>query len=320
MPETYLITGGAGNLACQLSFDLVARGRRVVLFDVAERPASDVAPGCEYVRGDLTRGADVAALIDRHRPGVILHFASLLSGASEQDRDLAWRVNMDGAFGLLEAAVRTGVRQFFFPSSVATYGGAVPSPLPEDFPQWPTGLYGATKVACERLGVYYHARHGLDFRCIRVPIVLSRFAPAGAASAYASRAFIDGVLAGRFTFRVAPQIRACAVYVKDVLTGIMALLDAPAARLTRRVYNIHGLSPSVDELTAAIAARVAGVDFRFDPDPAVVAMIGGWPSEIDDAAARRDWGWRPAYDLDRMADDFIAELRRTPGPAAGGPT
>ena len=197
MPKTYLITGGAGNLACQLSFDLIRQGDRVVLFDIAEQPAARVAEGCQYVRGDLTQREDLRSVLKQHKPDSVLHLASLLSGSSEQDRQWAWRVNLDGTFGLFETALQTDVEQVFFTSSLATYGGRLPDPLPEDFPQWPRGLYGATKVACERLGVYYHEQHGIDFRCLRLPIVTSQFAPPGAASSYASQAFVQAVRVAR---------------------------------------------------------------------------------------------------------------------------
>src|SRR5262249_18011254 len=157
-----------------------------------------------YVRGDLTKPAEVQRLLQEYQPHTILHLASLLSGSCEQDRQRGWQVNVDGGFALFEEALQAGVRKIFFPSSLAAYGGKVPDPLPEDFPQWPAGLYGVSKVACERLGIYYHQQHGLDFRCLRLPVVISRYAAAGAASAYASRAFIEAVRSGRFVFQVQP--------------------------------------------------------------------------------------------------------------------
>ena len=310
MTQTYFITGGAGNLACQLSFHLAGRGGRVVLWDVAERPVTAIAAGCEYVRGDINGEGEIARALDHFCPDVVIHFASLLSGKSEESRPTAWRVNMDGAFALMEAAVEHRVGTLFFPSSVAAYGDELPNPLPEDFPQWPGGLYGVTKVAVERLGVYYQRKCGLDFRCIRLPVVVSPHAPPGAASAYASRAFVEAVRNGHFTFNVRPETRPSVIYVKDVLRAIVALLDTSADRLTRRVYNIQSVAPTAAELAEAIARRVPGVKLVFEPDAEVVRMIESWPVEFDDTLARRDWGWRPEYDLDRLADDFIAELQR----------
>lgn len=308
MPETYFITGGAGNLACQLTFELARDGSRIVLFDVAESPRAEVAPGSEYVRGDLTQTDQLESLLKRHPSCVVLHFASLLSGSCEKDRALAWRINMDGSFGLFEASLRAGVKTFFIPSTLATYGGHPPSPMGEDYPQWPAGLYGVSKMACERLGSYYHEKHGLDFRCLRLPIVISRDAPAGAASAYASRAFVEGVLDGSFTFRVNPQTCVSTLYVKDVLRGMVALLQSPSEKLGRRVYNIHGISPTASEIADAITRRIPEARFSFDPDPAVVSLIESWPPVIEDASARRDWNWSPRYDLEALADDFVGEL------------
>ena len=312
MTSTFLITGGAGNLACQLTFDLTVDGNRVVLFDQADRPVARVADSCEYIRGDITQPDDIVTVIREHKPNVILHFASLLSGKSEEDRQAAWRVNMDGTFGLFEAAVDYGVETVFFPSSLAAFGGTLPNPLPEDFPQWPTGFYGVTKSAVERLGVYYHHKHGLDFRCIRLPVVVSTFAPAGAASAYASRAFVESVRTGRFLFKVRPETRPSIIYVKDALRAMTELLRAPSDCLSRRVYNIHAIAPSAAELACAIKARITSADIVFDFDPRIVELIESWPIEIDDRAAREDWNWQPRSDLDAMADDLIRELLSDP--------
>ncbi len=309
MSSTYLITGGAGNLACQLTHLLAGRGHRAVLFDVAHKPVTEIAAGCCYRQGDLAEAGAIGRAIAEHRPAVVIHFASLLSASSEADRQRAWAVNVDGAFALFEAALKAGVGQVFFPSSVAAYGAPLPALVPEDHPQWPTGLYGVTKMAVERLGAYYHAKHGLDFRAIRVPVVISRFASAGAASAYASRAFVEAAACGRFIFPVRPQTRPSAIYAKDVLRAILELLDAPATRLSRRVYNIQAISPTAEEIAQAIRARLPEARLTFEPDPEATALIESWPVRFDDAAARRDWDWRPQYGLAALADDFLKELR-----------
>ncbi len=312
MRGTYLITGGGGNLTCQLTFELVKRGCRVVLLDVVEKPNNPTAEGCIYVRGDMRSREDLADVLKNYRPQVILHFASLLSGSSDQDRELAWRVNVDGAFNLFELALEYDVDQVFFPSSLASFGGRLPDPLPEDFPQWPVGMYGVTKVAVERLGVYYHEKHGLDFRCLRLPVVLSAFASPGAVSSYASNAFIEAVRCGRFTFKVRPETQPSIIYVKDVLDGVIGLLNTPVGKLTRRVYNMHAMAPQAKQIAQVIAARIPDVELIFDPDPKVVDLIESWPIQITDSSARKDWGWRPKYDLERTADDFIQELRVAP--------
>jgi threonine 3-dehydrogenase len=305
---TCVITGGAGNLACQLTWTLADRFDRVVLLDVADRPVGPTAPNSSFERGDLLDGFGLDALFSRHRPSAVIHLASLLSGSCEQDRGLAWRVNMDGTFGLLEAALRHGRPTVLFASSVAAFGGRLPAVLTDDTPQWPATLYGVTKMAAERLGGYYHGQHGLDFRCLRLPITVSRHAPAGAASAIASHAFLAAARSGRFTFQARPDTRLAVIYVRDVLRAFARLLAAPAAGLSCRVYNIAGMTTTPREIAAAIERRLPDAVLDFAADDAVDRVLASWPGEIDDATARRDWQWRPEWDLERMADDFLAAV------------
>ena len=88
------------------------------------------------------------------------------------------------------------------------------------------------------------------------------------------------------------------------------LLRAPESQLTQRVYNIHAIAPSAGELAKAITDRIPDAEITFEPDPALVQLIESWPTIIEDATARRDWGWQPRYDLPTLADHFIEELQR----------
>ena len=305
---TCLITGGAGNLACQLTWELADLFDHIVLLDVAARPVGPTAPNARFERGDLLDAAGLDAIFARHPPTTVIHLASLLSGSCEQDRGLAWRVNMDGTFGLFEAALRHGRPTVLFASSVAAFGGRLPATLTDDTPQWPVTLYGVTKMAAERLGCYYHEKYGLDFRCLRLPITVSRHAPTGAASAIASHAFLAAARDGRFTFTARPETPLALIYVCDVLRGFARLLAAPAAGLSQRVYNIAGMTTTPREIAAAIRRRLPDAVLDFEPDDAVDRVLASWPGAIDDSTARRDWHWRPEWDLEQMADDFLTTV------------
>jgi threonine 3-dehydrogenase len=308
-----LITGGAGNLACQLSWTLADQFDRIVLFDRAEAPTGNISPVSRFVRGDLLNENQLADLFQEHKPTAVIHLASLLSGSCEQDRSLAWKVNLDGTFSLLELALRHGMPKVLFASSVAAFGGSLPEVLTDDTPQWPETLYGVTKMAVERLGCYYHKRHGLDFRCIRLPITISRHAPRGAASALASHAFIEAVHSGKFVFSARPETKLAAIYVRDLLRAFGDLLSAPESALTRRVYNIGGFTTTPGEIAAAIKNRLPGVELEFCPDDAVDGVLAAWPGAIDDSSARRDWQWRCDWNIDRTADDFLDLLKAETG-------
>lgn len=308
--RTCLITGGAGNLACQLSHALANVFDRLVLADVAEKPVGPVPRTAVFERADLADETQVREQLHRHRPRVVVHLASLLSGSCEQDRVRGWQVNANGTFHLLESALREGVETVLFASSVAAFGGELPDPLPENAPQWPDGLYGVTKMASERLGVYYHRRHGLDFRCLRLPITISRFAPAGAASAFASHAFVESMRGARYCFRVRPDTRLALIYVGDVVHAMQVFLASSAQSLTQRVYNLHAMTVTPREIAEAILQRLPSTDLCFDPDPAIADLVASWPSAMDDSRARRDWGWQEQFNLDRTADHLLQELQR----------
>lgn len=310
--KTCLITGGAGNLASQLSWTLAGRYERIVLLDVAAATVGSVAPGVVFERGDLLDLERLDSVFARHRPSAVIHLASLLSGSCERDRVRGWEVNMSGTFALLETALSHGGPTVLFASSIAAFGGRLPEILTEDTPQWPDGLYGVTKMAAERLGVYYHRRHGVDFRCLRLPTTVSRYAPAGAASALASHAFIEAARNGQFTFHARPDTKLALIYVRDVLHAFTDLLVAPASRLTRRVYNLHAATVTLREMADAIRRRLPDAALRFEPDPTVDALLASWPGMIEDSAARRDWDWKPRFDFEQMADDFLHELRAEP--------
>ena len=299
----YLVTGAAGNLARQLMDELVSRGQDAFGVDLAPAPAGHEG---RWRRLDITDRTSLARVLAEFRPHCILHMASLLSMSSAADPKRAWEVNASAAVALMELAVEHGVRRFFFPSTSATYGGALPDPLPEDHPQWPDNIYGATKVAVERAGTYFALSRGLDFRSVRLPIVVSPFAPAAAVSAYASHVFAAAARGEPFTFPVAPEVSVSLIYVRDVTLGILKLADAPEEPLSRRVYNLHGFAASAGDLAQAAAQRVPGFRYGFEPAELPTQILSVQPSVYTDASARRDWGWQPRFDLPATADDLLA--------------
>ena len=306
-----LITGGTGNLGSRLAIPLVQRGDRVVAFDIRAEPHFDSAEfrEAQVVVGDLADRHRVLGVVREHHIETIFHLGAVLSSSAEENPYDAWRANMDGMVNVLDAARFGGARRVVFSSTIATYGSYGGELLTEDAPQWPVSLYGVTKVAGERLGVYYHHQFGLDFRAIRLPAVIAARGSSGGASAYVSAAFEQSVFKGAYEFYVNPTTRAPMLYIADAVRGFLDLHDAPAKDLTRRVYNIAGISPSAEELAQAIQKLVPKVQLIYRPDPLKCAIVESWPDRIDDSAARKDWGWDSTWNLERTTDEVIEVLR-----------
>jgi len=261
------------------------------------------------VVGDLADRHRVLGTVREHKIETIFHLGAVLSSSAEENPYDAWRANMDGTVNVLDAARFGGARRVVFSSTIATYGSHIPEQLTEDAPQWPVSLYGVTKVAGERLGVYYHHQFGLDFRAIRLPAVIAARGSSGGASAYVSAAFEESVFKGAYEFYVNPATRAPMLYIADAVRSFLNLHDAPAKDLSRRVYNIAGIAPSAAELAQAIRTLVPKVQITYRPDPLKCAIVESWPHRIDDSAARKDWGWDSTWNLERTTDEVIEVLR-----------
>ena len=311
-PESVLITGGNGNLGRLVADKLLARGQRVIKFDIPGTEPATLHANETVVSGDIRDLDLLKKIFGQHRPDTIYHLASLLSGSSEADLMAAWDINATASFNLLNLAHETGVGKFFFASTAASYGPVDTDPMPQDYPQWPENMYGVTKIAVERMGVYFKQKHGLDFRCLRFPLVVSPFAPEGAVSAFPSHAFKAAFNGQPFRFPVAENTGISTLFLEDVIDSIVSYTAAEAIQLSRHVYNLHAYYLTAGMVALEAAKRFPGFDYRFEPIEAVEHLISSWPDVADDTDARRDWGWQPAFDFDQSAARICELLRAGP--------
>lgn len=301
MNPTAFITGGNGNLGSLLADALLARGTAVVRFDLAGSTRSQTRKDEVIVEGDIRDRQQLKDLLREHQPHCVYHLASLLSGSSEDDIEVAWDINVNASFDLLNLAVDLAVPRFFFASTAATYGHVDAEPAPNDYAQWPSNMYGVCKVAVERLGVYLKLKHGLDFRCLRYPMVFSPFAPPSAVTAYPARAFRAAIERESFTFPVSPDTGVSTLFLEDVINSMLQYVDHPSDTLTQHVYNVHAFYVTAAMLAETIKVHCPNFEYDFEPLPVVDQLISGWPNEFDDSDARRDWNWTPQFDLARAA-------------------
>ncbi len=309
-----LITGGTGSIGSRLVVPLVRRGDRVVVFDVRSMPHLRTPEFSEVtiVKGNLADRYAVTQAVRSSKIDSIFHLGALLSSAAETHPHEAWQANMDGMVNVLEAARLGGAGKVVFSSSVAAFGKHLSSPVTIDSPQWPVSLYGVTKVAGERLGVYYGVRFGLDFRSIRIPAVIAPHGAAGGTSAYCSAVFEQSVRIGNYNFYVRPSTRAPMLYIDDAVRALLDLHEASNRALTRRVYNVAGIAPSAQELAKAIQKRLPQICITYTPDPLRTSIVESWPWTIDDSEARKDWNWKPMWDLEMITNEVIALLTKDP--------
>lgn len=306
--ERILIIGANGQIGSELVEALAAQyGKENVI-------ASDIAPGpsrhaVHYETLDVLDAARLAALVERFRITQIFHLAALLSATGETRPLQAWTLNMNGLLNVLELARERKLR-VFWPSSIAAFGPHTPAvETPQLAIMDPTTMYGISKQAGERLCEYYFTKFGVDVRSLRYPGVISyKTPPGGGTTDYAVDIFQAARRGETYTCFLKEDATLPMIHMPDAVRATLELMNADASRLrVRSSYNVAGVSFDPATLAAAIARRVPDFKVTYAPDFRQ-AIAETWPHTLDDTHARYDWGWKPAYDLDAMVDDMLANV------------
>jgi len=304
------LTGAGGQIGRDLIATLRGAGSisSIVATDLKAAPSTG-SDDVTWRRLDVTDEAATHAAIAEARPDVVFHLAAILSAKGEGDPTLAYAVNQTGTWNTLEGCRRAGVPRYIFTSSIAVYGPGLPDPTPDDVPLHPATIYGCTKVAGELLCEYYARRGWVDCRGVRFPGLISAALPGGGSSDYALGLYVDAIRTGGYQAFCRADTRIPLMYLPDGVRALVELAAAPNASLRRRIYNVAAFSPRADEIAASVLRAVPGADLTFESDPVRQAILDSWPRALDDADARRDWGWAPRFELDAMTADLVPKVR-----------
>ena len=209
-----------------------------------------------------------------------------------------------------------------YPSSIAAYGlpdletKARAGRVKEDEWAHPTTMYGCNKLYCEQLGTYY-ARHykqlaaepasgKVDFRCVRFPGLISALTvPSGGTSDYAPEMIHAAAKGEPYGCFVRPDTRIPFMAMPDGVDALMALAAGPRERLTRTAYNVGAFNPSADEIRDVVTGAFPGARITWENDRKRQGIVDSWPADVDDTAARRDWGFAPRYDFARAFTEYL---------------
>jgi threonine 3-dehydrogenase len=289
----------------------------LVVFDINPSTTllDDVKDQVEVVRGDLGNFSHVRNIVKTFRPKVIYHLGGMLSVPSEADPPASFRANAMGTFHVLEAARLFDVSQVVFSSTLGTYGLDNRAEVIDDYTlQRPLLFYGATKVFCEHMGLFYKRKYGLDFRGIRYPSIVGPGVRTPGVTQYTSWVIEESIKGNPFAIWVKPETQCPVIYFKDAALATIRLARAPTADIKMVNYVIAGVTPapSAQELADIVKARVLAAQIEFKPDPEIQKLVGKLVLPIDDGIARKEWGWKCQYDQKRMVDDFINEMEAHP--------
>jgi len=306
-----LVTGGTG----QIGSELVPELRRIygnhnVVVGVHSRPLQEELTTGPNEQVDVTSKGSLEKVVEQYDIDTVYHLAAILSAAGEKDPWLAWKVNMDGTYNVLEVAREHEMVRVFCPSSIAAFG---PETLRINTPQEtvlrPRTMYGLTKVAGELLCNYYFNKFGLDVRGVRYPgIISNKTLPGGGTTDYAVEIFYEAIKYMRYQCFLREDSTLPMMYMPDCIKATIDIMNADLNNLKHHAdFNLAAVSFSPRELAEEIKKHLPKFTITYKPDHRQ-AIADSWPKSIDDSAAREEWGWKPNYDLPAMVKDMIEAL------------
>lgn len=302
-------------------------GPQVVALDLNElKPAE--RERCDHcVKADARSAEALAGIATRYDVREVFHLAAVLSSGGERNPELAHGVNVDGTMNVLRFAADQGRMRgrrtlVMFPSTVAVYGmpdlatkGSV-APVCEDQFCQPITMYGCNKLYAEHLGRYY-TRHyqmlaqerqepSVDFRAIRFPGIISAdTVPSGGTSDYGPEMLHAAAQGRPYASFVRADSRIPFTTMPEAVEALLALAHADPRRLKRTVYNITSFSPTAEAIAAEVTRAFPSAAITFSPDARRQAIVDSWPADLDDSAARRDFGWTPRHDLRSAFETYL---------------
>jgi UDP-glucose 4-epimerase len=307
-----LLTGGAGYIGSAAARELLRAGHRLTIFDsLATGHRAAIPSEARFIHADLGDGPALAAAFASQPIDAVMHFASLIeAGESMIHPGKYFHNNVVLSLGLIEAAVRAGVRRFVLSSSAAVYASSE-APLSEESPLGPANVYGQTKRMIEEALDWYRRLAGLRFAALRY------FNAAGAAAEHGEdhrpeSHLIPLVL--QVALGKSPEAHifgtdyptpdgTCIrdyIHITDLISAHLLALAALEGH-ERLIYNLgNGSGYSVRQVIES-ARRITG-----HPIPAVEApRRPGDPPRLvaSSEKIRRELGWEPQHpDL----DDIVA--------------
>ncbi|KAF9904635.1 hypothetical protein EC991_002509 [Linnemannia zychae] len=308
-----LVTGSLGQLGSGLVKELRSMygNENVVASDIRKAPEEFMASG-PFVYADVMNYSMLERIVVDWRIDWVVHYSALLSAVAEKNPALALSVNMTGFQNMLELAKVHRLR-LYSPSTIGAFGPSTPKNNTPDLTiMRPNTIYGITKLHNELLGEYYREKFGVDFRSARYPGILSADTPPGGGTTdYAVDIFHHAIRTGHYDCFLSKDTRLPMMYLSDCIKGTVDHLTHPTP-LPQSVYNLAACSFTPAELTAEIQKHLPHFTISY-PDPAHPdfrqAIADSWPASLDDSMARRDFGWKEEFGMERMVKLMLDKIQ-----------
>ncbi len=306
-----LVLGSCGQIGTELVLTLREKfgNEAVVAADLHTDCPKNLSNG-PYVKIDALDQESVRNYIIENKITEVYLLAALLSATAEKNPAFAWKLNMESLFTILNLAKEKHLQKIFWPSSIAVFGPTTPR---ENTPQYtvmePSTVYGISKQAGERWCEYYFNKFGVDVRSIRYPGLISyKSLPGGGTTDYAVDIFYKAKAGEHFESFLSENTALPMMFMDDAIRATIELMEAPIEKVKVRCsYNLSALSFTPKQLGKAIQKEMPKFTLSYNPDFRQ-AIADSWPASIDDSVARKDWGWKEEFNLNKMVNEMLANV------------
>ena len=310
--ERILIIGACGQIGVELTLALRAKYGNENVFAADIREENPLLAGTgPFAILDVMDAEATRALVRKEKITTIYLLAALLSATGEKDPKLCWNLNIGSLRQVLDLGVEEKLK-IFWPSSIAAFGPTTPREnTPQRTTMEPTTIYGVTKYTGELLCQYYKNKFSLDVRSVRYPGLISwKSEPGGGTTDYAVEIFYGAIREGKYTSFLSENTFLPMMYMDDAIRATMQLMETPIEKIKSGMsYNLSAISFSPKEIAEAIKKHIPSFQISYKPD-FHQPIADSWPKSIDDSVARAEWGWKHEYDLEKMTDVMLENLKK----------
>lgn len=326
------VVGGAGFIGHHLALELASRGAEVSVVDSlqvnnmlaiandAEYPHRDLHVPILQQRLDLLREANIPLLTQDARdyvaltdvlgelePHVIVHAAAVAhAGRSNKDPYSTFDHSLRTLENALDYARHAHqVEHFVFLSSSMVYGDFLTPAVDEEHPLNSLGIYGALKVAGEKIVVAYQQVFDLPYTIVR-PSAL--YGPR-CISRRVSQIFIENAIEGEpIRIEGDGSDRLDFTYIDDLVAGLCLVLEEPASR--NEIFNLtFGEARTIAEVAAIVQRHFPEVGLVFGERDRLLPHRG--TLSVD--KARQLLGYEPKNPIDAGLPKYIDWYRELVG-------
>lgn len=303
--EIILVIGACGQIGTELTAALREKYGRYNVIAADKKITADILL-------DVLDHEELNNVVRQCGVTQIYLLAAMLSASSEKNADAAWKLNVQSLLSVLKIAKEQKLDKIFWPSSIAVFGPESPKyNCPQQTRTEPNTIYGISKRTGEYWCNYYFEKHGVDVRSLRFPGLISYTVPPGGGTTdYAVDIFHQALEKQQYTCFLDEDNCLPMLYMPDAIRATLALMNAPKEKISIRTsYNLAGMSFAPCDLAAEIKKHIPEFKINYEADYRN-AIANSWPASIRDDQARKDWGWKPEYDLNLMTTDMLSNLAR----------